>query len=53
MTPAQNSAVKVAINFGVVIAAFWVGDYTTTLYKNWKANSAAKMANAGAGAAKA
>lgn len=49
MTPAQNSAIKVGINFGAVVLAVWVADLSMTAFKTYQARKASKEAPAGNG----
>lgn len=42
MTPAQNSTIKVAVNFGAVVLAVWVADWSMTAFKNFQARKAEK-----------
>jgi len=48
MTPAQNSAIKVGINFGAVVLAVWVADLSMTAFKNYQATRKAGGAPASA-----
>lgn len=49
MTPAQNSAIKVGVNFGAVVLAVWVADLSMTAFKNYQAGKASAPASAPAG----
>ncbi len=46
MTPAQNSIIKVSVNFASVVVAFWVADFSMTAYKNWQATRQASKSSA-------
>ena len=51
MTPATNSALKVAVNFAAVVVAVWVADASMTAFKNFRAKQAqAKTTGGGNGA---